>query len=388
MVSHTNAMIGMIVATSIAVATVGFSSPLTHRRFFGVGTPASERVLTFASNGNSDVDVDDVQNVLFDSVDDDASSSSNDDFDDDPNAIDPDTLGIYTEADYDCRFGNEWDPSAGDPDPNDLDPDLEYVTAAAVDEEGVEIGWDPVLGPSNPIDTRTIVTAIDSYVIAERTRNESMVAPTFVDDDPDTNPEVVMNDRVATVRRNMKRIETYHDEHLGDDVLVPKNVATWYGYPETTKFPERDFSNNRFTRPEDKTDFTELSPYRARKKAVEMARSYNTEWLPYGVTEELHRKRRQIYVDRGIKVGSLEPGNVDPVIAEQIRPCLKVLGSCAELLEIYGENNAVFRFKYNGAMKNRKGMAAWTETMIRDCGAKCTGVVFETGGRRRDEGDD
>ena len=47
----------------------------------------------------------------------------------------------------------------------------------------------------------------------------------------------------------------------------------------------------------------------------------------------------------------------------------------------------VFRFHYKGAMKNRREMAAWTETFIRDCGVECTGVLFETGGRGKDKYD-
>ena len=84
----------------------------------------------------------------------------------------------------------------------------------------------------------------------------------------------------------------------------------------------------------------------------------------------------------GTLVGSLRPGECDPDIVELIQPALQVLGSCAILLSI--EQGTVFRFHYHGLMKNKHGMAAWTETLIRDCGVEVTGVVFETGFRKRD----
>lgn len=303
------------------------------------------------------------------------------DDDDDPNAIDPSELGIYTDEDYKCMSDEDMFLES---DPNILGNQLEYVTAIPVNEEGVEIGWDPIFGSSNPTDERTIVTSMESYMVDPNTRNESMLTNVFVDASDD-NPEVPFNRHVTRIRKDMRVVDTYTDPWL--DVDVPRNVAKWYGHPEELSFPKQDFMNNRFTKPEDKTDFTVLPPFRARKKAVEMARQNNNEWLPAGKSHERKRRQQQSYKDNGTLVGSLRHGEKDPAIVDRIQPCLKVLGSCAELLQIYGEKKTVFRFHYKGAMKNRRGMSFWTETMIRDCGVECTGVLFETGGRLKDKHD-
>lgn len=310
-----------------------------------------------------------------------------DDDDNDPNAIDPDMLGIYTDEDFNCKTEYEWDED--DEDPNIPNANVEYVESLDVNDEGVEIGWTPIFGPSNPIDTRTVITPAESYMVDPKTRNESMLSAitkkTKAKSKKDTDVETDFNDHVTALRKSMKIVDTYTDPWLNQE--VPRHVAKWYGYPEQTSFPKKPFSNNRFTEEKDKTDFTKLDPYRARKKAVEMARSHTNEWLPEGKSEAYRLKKRQVYIQRNELLGSLKPGKMDKKIVKRIQPCLKVLGQCVELLEIRGENNTVFRFHYYGLMKNRRGMQAWTETMIRDCGVDCTGVVFETGDRMRDMGD-
>eukprot|EP00594_Rhizosolenia_setigera_P009876 CAMPEP_0178956690 /NCGR_PEP_ID=MMETSP0789-20121207/10433_1 /TAXON_ID=3005 /ORGANISM="Rhizosolenia setigera, Strain CCMP 1694" /LENGTH=448 /DNA_ID=CAMNT_0020638725 /DNA_START=91 /DNA_END=1437 /DNA_ORIENTATION=- len=308
---------------------------------------------------------------LVSSDDEGSSSSTSGDF------IDPSELGIYSEKDYEAKHPLEWDYDG--PDPNIPSDAYEYVSEKQHDEEGVEIGWDPIFGPSNPIDERTIVTQMDSYMIDDKTKDETMLTPLF----PDPNdPEIEFNDEVKNIRKDLKIVETYTDEYL--NVEVPRNVAKWYGYPQELSYPKKDFMNNRYTKPEDKTDFTKLTPFRARKKAVELARSTTNEWLPEGKSYEYHKSKQEIYKLKGIKVGSLEKGEMDATITAKIAPVLRVLGGVAELLEIYGEDLTVFRFHYYGPLKNKRGMAAWTETMIRDVGVECTGVVFETGGRLRD----
>lgn len=276
--------------------------------------------------------------------------------------LDADSLGIYSEKDYNCLTEYEWESGT---DPNIPSLNLEYVSDVEHDEEGIEVGWDPIYGPSNPIDTRTVITPIESYMVDPVSADKSLSAPMFNtegegnEDDP--NPEIELHQRVQKVRKDMKRVDTYIDPWL--DVPVPRHVARWFGYPETS-FPSKDYMNNRFTKPEDKTDFTKLDPYRARKKAVEMARSRNTEWLPLGVSHERRLKRQSIYKEKGILVGSLKKGEMDETMVKKIQPALKVLGSCVELLQISeGASNelTVFRFHYKGAMKNRRGMAAWTE---------------------------
>lgn len=187
---------------------------------------------------------------------------------DDPDAIDSSTLGTYDIFDLKSKFDYEWDPESGDPDPNNLSPELEYVTEPEKDEEGIEVGWDPIFGPSNPIDTRTIVTPVDSYMIADDTRDDAILEPVFPE-----GLEIGYNQDVVSFRKSLRLIETYVDEYLGPDLQVPRHVAKWHGYPEQMEYPERNYTNNRFTAPEDLTDFDALGPYRARKRAVELARA-------------------------------------------------------------------------------------------------------------------
>jgi hypothetical protein len=296
--------------------------------------------------------------------------------DGDPTALDASTLGQWDESDLLSKFDYEWDPIAGDVDPNERDGRYRYVENIEVDEEGNEVGYDPVFGPSNPIDTRTILNPPDSYVIDERTRDERHVPQDF----PDGDPERDDNANIVNFRKGLDMIETYTDPHLGME--VPRHTAKWHGHPEVLSFPKRDYMNNRFTRAEDRTDFDALGPARARKVAVQMARAKNNEWLPEGTSEAYHASKTSIYRTRGIITGSTLRGDIDETIAIRIRPALDVLGDVVELLSI--ECGTVFRFKYHGLIKNKRGMEAWAGVLIRDCDVDCTGVVFETGRRKRD----
>lgn len=298
---------------------------------------------------------------------------------DDPEAIDSSTLGTWDIHDLKGQFSYEYDPASGDPDPNLFDSSKErYVQETEKDEEGIEVGWDPVFGPSNPIDTRTIVGTKDSYMVDEATRDDSLLTPSFVEGDP----EADFNEEIRTFRKSLDIIETYVDPYL-PDLQVPRHVAKWHGYPTPMTYPQKHYTNNRFTKEEDITPFDDYAPYKARKLAVQYARAKNCEWLPAGVSAEHHKKLRAPYEQHDTLVGTLRKGDCDPAIVERIRPALKILGSCAELLSIENEGT-VFRLHYHGLIKNKFGMAAWTETLIRDCGVECTGVVFETGFRRRD----
>mmetsp|Transcript_3399 Transcript_3399/g.5224 ORF Transcript_3399/g.5224 Transcript_3399/m.5224 type:complete len:413 (-) Transcript_3399:588-1826(-) len=308
----------------------------------------------------------------------DSGSVAEEEEDDDPDAIDPETLGKWDVTDLKDKFEYEWDPEV-DADPNELDPNFEHVTEFDVDEDGVEVGYDPIFGRSNPIDSRTKVTSMESYFIDDATRDDAIVTPTF----PENDIEIEYNTKIKNFRKSLKIIDTYKDPFLGDDYDVPRNVAKWHGYPEQTKYPSKPFENNRFTKPEDKTDFTKLDPYRAKKTAVQLARSKNNEWLPKGKSEAFHRNQTDIFRKLNLLQGSLRAGEVDEEIVKRIQPALNVLGSVADLLSMHNEGK-VFRFHYHGLIKHREGMAAWTETLIRDCGVECTGVVFETGWRKRD----
>mmetsp|Transcript_32987 Transcript_32987/g.49833 ORF Transcript_32987/g.49833 Transcript_32987/m.49833 type:complete len:415 (-) Transcript_32987:82-1326(-) len=298
---------------------------------------------------------------------------------DDPDVMDASTLGVWDIHDLKAKFDYELDPEKGDPDPNEKDPGLRYVEENPVDEDGVEIGWEPMRGASNPIDTRTIVGTTDSYMIDDDTRDDSMLTPSFHPGDI----EQPFNDDIEKFRKSLDIIETYTDPFLGPDVEVPRNVAKWHGLPQRLSYPEKDFTNNRFTKEEDLTDFDSMSPYVARKTAVQYARAKNAEWLPESVSAEYHAKQRAPYEKVGTLMGTLREGEKDPEIVELIQPALKVLGSIVDLLSIEGEGK-IFRFHYHGLIKNKYGMSCWAQTLIRDCGVECNNVVFETGFRKRD----
>jgi hypothetical protein len=306
---------------------------------------------------------------------------------DDPEAIDSSTLGTWTIFDLESQFDYEWHPNKSkEPDPNKaaLDqPDTNYLPETPKDEDGIDVGFSAVFGPSNPIDERTILGTKDSYMIDERYRNDEMITPQFQPDDP----EIQFNQDVAQYRKSMELLETYIDPFLPEDLPVPRHVAKWHGYPEPTFYEPSNFTNNRFTKDEDRTNFDALSPYRARVRAVELARSKNAEWLPDGVSQAWHQKQRQPYETYQTLMGTLRSGDIDEALKEQIQPALKVLGSCVELLSTHqpDKDTVIFRFAYHGLMKNKYGMKCWTEEMIRDCGVNnLSNVVFETGFRRRD----
>ena len=306
---------------------------------------------------------------------------------DDPDAIDGSTLGQYDIKDLNTKFDHEWDPKTDD-DPNllstqlkdDTIPTSNFVLETEKDEEGVEVGFDSLFGVSNPIDERTKIGTIDSYMVDENTRDEQMLTPEFFPEDP----EKEFNEDIVQFRKSMDIIETYQDEFLPKSMPVPRNVAKWYGYPEPLSLPPKNYTNNRFTKPEDLTNFDEMTPFRARQKAIELARSDHAEWMPDGISQKWHQEQRRPYEVQETLIGTLRKGHCDPDTHEMIKPALAVLGSSAELLSIEGEENTVFRFHYHGLMKNKYGMSCWTETLIRDCGADVTGVVFETGFRARD----
>lgn len=306
---------------------------------------------------------------------------------DDPDAIDAATIGRYDITDLRTKFDHEWDPTT-ELDPNlietqiktDIFPTGKYLEETEKDEDGVEVGYDPIFGHSNPIDERTKVGTIDSYMVDVNTRDENMLTPEFHPDDP----EITFNEDVVQYRRSMDIIETYQDEFLPPSLPVPRNVAKWYGYPEPQMFEKKNYTNNRFTPLDKLTNFDDLGPHRARKRAVELARSNNAEWMADGVSQAWHQKQRQPYEVQETLVGTLRKGDCDPDIVEMIKPALQILGLSAELLSIEGEDGTVFRFHYHGLMKNKFGMSCWTETLIRDCGVDVTGVVFETGFRARD----
>jgi hypothetical protein len=274
------------------------------------------------------------------------------------------------------KFEYEWDPEKGDTDPNIPSGEFEYLKEVEVDDEGIEVGWDPLYGPSNPFDERTIINPPDSFMIDSKTRDDTMLTPQFCDGDPEADE----NAKITEFRKSLKIVETHVDPFL--KVEVPSHTAKWHGYPEQLSYPKQDYHNNRFTDPKDRTDFDALGPAKARVVAVQMARAKNNEWLPDGVSQAHHEKKFKVFKEKGILTGSTLPGKCDPDIVSKIQPALQVLGDVVELLSI--ECETVFRFKYHGLIKNKRGMEAWAGVLIRNCDVDCTGVVFETGFRKRD----
>jgi hypothetical protein len=298
---------------------------------------------------------------------------------DDPDALDSSTLGTYTILDLKSKFDYELDPEKGDPDPNNQDPGFSYLDENPKDEDGIEIGYNPIFGSPNPIDTRTIVGTVDSFMIDEQTKDEALLTPEFHPGDV----EEGFNEDVRTFRKSLDIIESFTDPFLGPEWEVPRNVAKWHGLPQRLSYPEKNFTNNRFTKDEDLTPFDDYSPDRARKTAVQYARAQNAEWLPEGVSAAFHAAERAPYEKVGTLIGTLREGVSDPAIVEQILPALKVLGGSVDLLSIEGKGT-IFRFVYHGLMKNKFGMSCWAQTLIRDCGVEVDNVVFETGFRKRD----
>jgi hypothetical protein len=380
--------------------------------------------------------------AVVDDDDEDDMDGSDDDDEDDSDSMDVSTLGTWTIQDLRSKFPYEFDPL----DPNDVDPNkaqlqqgnTRYLSATPKDDDNVEIGYDPIFGPSNPLDTRTILGAIDSYMIDTETKNDGMLEPQF----PIANDvEIEYNEEIVQFRKSLDILETYTDEFLPNDMIIPRRVATWYGYPEPMYLEPRNFTNNRFTDLDKMTNFDRMTPYDARKKAVELARSKNAEWLPSGVSQEWHTAQRAPYERYGTKIGTLQPGDCDAELVAMIQPALAILGSCCQLLSIEGcsvsstddvpdiaksllmdtDDNAqsgtseaydtdddddddttaiqvmmtptttmvstsktIYRFAYHGLMKNKYGMECWTTTLLQECGVPVTNVIFETGFRKRD----
>ena len=315
---------------------------------------------------------------------------------DDPEAIDSSTLGTWTIFDLESQFDYEWHPNKSDePDPNKAalaEPDTRYLPETPKDEDGIEVGFTAVFGPSNPIDERTILGTKDSYMIDKRYRDDTLLTPQFQPNDP----EIEYNEEVVQFRQSLELLETYIDPFLPQDMPVPRHVAKWHGYPEQIYFEPQNFTNNRFTKDEDRTDFDALPPHRARQRAVELARAKNAEWLPDGVSQAWHEQQRQPYEKYQTLMGTLQKGYINEALQKQIDPVLQVLGSSVDLLSTHenDDGGVIFRFAYHGLMKNKYGMKCWTEDMILECGLGeeegeqkqqyLSNVVFETGFRRRD----
>jgi hypothetical protein len=106
---------------------------------------------------------------------------------------------------------------------------------------------------------------------------------------------------------------------------VPRHVAKWHGYPEQKNFEPTIFTNNRFMKDEHRTNFNELTPFRARERAVELARSKNAKWLPDGISQQYHYDQRNPYEQYHSLIDTLRRGSCHPAIATMIQPVLQIL---------------------------------------------------------------
>jgi hypothetical protein len=260
----------------------------------------------------------------------------------------------------------------------------QYYDQTVVDDDGVEVGWDPIFGPSNPIDSRAILTKIDSYMVDVHTRDDSMLIPMAPRDEQAFN-DIINQNHITNSQHNQK-LETYKDAFLNVD--VPRHAKPWYGAMDMDEnpYPERDWMNNRFTAPEDKSDISHMGPYEARKHAVQLARSKNNEWLPDGYSQ--HRKTEQvkIFAEQKVLAGSLFKGPIDADrLADLNHTIMRKVGGVVDVLSISAEG--VYRFHYKGPMKHRKGMTNWVEMMLLEQGTSVGGVRFETGHRKIDPRD-
>lgn len=231
-------------------------------------------------------------------------------------------------------------------------------------------------------DERTKVGVTESYMVDPKSRPTGKRSP-LEEQFHSNDSELKEQEEFFDIRNSMRLIETYNDPFL-PNVTLPAHVATWHGYPEKRSYPPKPYTNNRFTKPENLTNYDALGPFRARKTAVEMARSRNPEWLSKEDSEEWHMKRREPLQRVGSLVGTFEKGDCDPVLVEKIQPALKLFGNVVELLEII--DGRIYRFKFYGPIRNRYGMSCWMKhEMEEQCGVKVDNVIFETGSRVRDK---
>lgn len=297
---------------------------------------------------------------------------------DDPTALDSSKLGEWDISYLKSKFEYELDPAKGDEDPNALltSTNKRYVTKIPQDDDGVDIGYNPIFGPSYPIDERTIVGTMDSYMIDEESRDERMLTPLFEPGDL----EIAQNEDIRTFRKSLDIIETYTDPFL-PEYPVPRHVQPWYGYPEQTSYPQKNYTNNRFTKEQDRTPFDDYPPHMARTLAVQYARAKNSEWLPEGKSLEFHTQARAPYEKYNTLVGTIKYGNRDADQVAKVQPALHILGNVVDLLSIDG---SIYRFYYHGLIKDKFGMSCWAQTLLQDCGVEVDSVIFETGFRKRD----
>jgi hypothetical protein len=285
-------------------------------------------------------------------------------------------LGEWDISYLKSKFDYELDPAKGDDDPNALLPNKRYLKQIPQDDDGVDIGYNPILGPSYPMDERTIVGTIDSYMVDEESRDERMLTPLFQPGDL----EIQQNEDIRAFRKSLDIIEKYTDPFF-PEYEVPRHMQPWYGYPERLAYPEKNYTNNRFTKEAEISPFDDYHPHKARKLAVQYARAKNSEWLRPETSLAYHTKERAPYERYETLVGTTKPGACNAAQVAAIGPALKILGSIVDLLSIDGN---IYRFHYHGLIKNKFGMSCWAQTLLEDCGVTVDSVIFETGFRKRD----
>jgi len=198
-----------------------------------------------------------------------------------------------------------------------------------------------------------------------------------------SNPDVRFSQEVSQIKQDLAIPETFLDEWYTEEEVERYRSQPYGEDPTLKKYEPKPFMNNRFTDPKDKTDFSKMDPYRARKTAVQLARATNNEWLPEGYADEKRAKELKEMKERGILAGTMRPGPCDPDIVKRIQPAINVFNGCANLLSI---QDGVYRFHYHGMIRHKHGMKSYMVKLLKDCDVHVTGVVFETG-RQRDTRD-
>ena len=194
---------------------------------------------------------------------------------------------------------------------------------------------------------------------------------------------VRFSQEVSQIKQDLAIPETFLDEWYTEEEVERFRTQPDGEDPTRKTFEAKPFMNNRFTDPKEKTDFTKLDPYRARKTAVQLARATNNEWLPEGYSAGKKASQFEEMEKRGILAGTIRPGPCDPDTVKRIQPAINVFNGCVNLLSI---QDGVYRFHYHGLIRHKHGMKSYMLKLLKECDVHVTGVVFETG-RERDSRD-
>lgn len=151
-------------------------------------------------------------------------------------------------------------------------------------------------------------------------------------------------------------IETYTDAYLQEDLPVPRHVSKWHGYimPMTYVHPQKNYATTIDSQ---------------RKKT----------WCR--LTSTIHRRHESWSFNMHER--SIVNGRIRSQDCRRNQAGAQGSGVVCRTVKYWEWRNSL-SIQLSWLMKNRFGMAAWTETLVPYCGVECTNVLFETGFRRRD----